>query len=197
MDFLNALDVKLFYFINRGLENNFFDLIMPIITNVRYWRIPLIIIFLSLFIWGNEKGKKTFLLCLITLILSDQVSSRLLKPLFHRLRPYKVLDDVHQLVGSGGFSLPSSHAANIFAMAMVITYIWRRLWIGILVFGIAVVVGFSRVYVGVHYPLDVAAGVIVGGVCVLLSIQIFKGFKWEFLKRKRASSKSRSNAGLE
>ncbi len=190
MDFLNALDVKLFYFINRGLENNFFDLIMPIITNVRYWRIPLIIIFLSLFIWGDKKGKKTFLLCLITLILSDQVSSSLLKPLFHRLRPYKVLDNVHKLVGSGGFSLPSSHAANIFSMAMVITYIWRRAWIAFLVFGIAVVVGFSRVYVGVHYPLDVAAGVIVGGVCVLLSIQIFKGFKWGFLKIKRTSSKS-------
>ena len=139
----------------------------------------------SLFIWGNKKGKNTFLLCLITLILSDQISSSLLKPLFHRLRPYKVLEDVRQLVGSGGFSLPSSHAANMFSMAIVITYIWRRLWIGFLVFGIAVVVGFSRIYVGVHYPLDVAAGIVLAGFCAVLAIQIFKGFKWLFLKIKK------------
>lgn len=185
MDIFIILDTKLFRFINQGLENSFFNGIMPIITNIKYWRIPLIIIFLSLFIWGHKKGKNTFLLCLITLVLSDQISSHLLKPFFHRLRPFKILDNVNLLVNAHSFSFPSSHAANIFAMAIVITYIWRRIWITCLVFGIAVVVGFSRVYVGVHYPLDICGGILVAIFCAILGIQIFKGLKWLFLKVKK------------
>ncbi len=155
MDIFVNLDISLFHFINRGMENSFFNWIMPIITNIKYWRIPLSVMFLCLFIWGGKKGKDTFLLCLVTLILSDKVSSSLIKPVFHRLRPFKVLDSVNLLINAHSYSFPSSHAANIFAMAIVITYIWRRIWIALLVFGIAVIVGFSRIYVGVHYPLDV------------------------------------------
>jgi membrane-associated phospholipid phosphatase len=92
-------------------------------------------------------------------VVADQVSAGLLKPLFDRPRPFKVLEDVHQLVGAHAGSFPSSHAANTFAAGVFLALRFRRMR-PILV--VPVVVSWSRVYVGVHYPLDVAAGAVLG-----------------------------------
>jgi len=189
LEFLINLDIELFYFVNHGLHNLFFDIIMPIITTIKYWRIPILIGFLALFFFGKEKGRKTFIICLITLILSDGLTCHILKPLFHRLRPFEVLNNVNLLVLAYGYSFPSAHAANTFAQALVISHIWKRVWVSVLVFTIAILAGFSRVYVGVHYPIDILAGILVSILYAFLGIKIFNiikkgGIKWILPKKK-------------
>ena len=111
---------------------------------------------------GGGKARILLLLLIPTILISDQLSSHVIKPLFGRLRPCIALDDVHLLLRrKKSFSFPSSHATNMAAVAVIFTWHYRRYWWGFAAF--ALLIGFSRIYVGVHYPLDVLVGYIVGG----------------------------------
>ncbi|OGS21876.1 MAG: hypothetical protein A3J83_04615 [Elusimicrobia bacterium RIFOXYA2_FULL_40_6] len=173
LQLLSILDIKLFSFINHGLKNTFFDFLMPVITTREYWTIPILLGFALLIIFGKEKGRDTFFLCLIALIISDSVTNQILKPLFHRLRPFETISDVNQLVKAWGYSMPSSHAVNIFTAATVISYIWRKTWVTVFMFVIAAMVAFSRVYAGVHYPGDVLAGILFSIIFSFIAIKLF------------------------
>jgi undecaprenyl-diphosphatase len=97
----------------------------------------------------------------ITLTLTDQFSSHSLKDWVGRIRPCHVLENVHLLTDCNtSYSFPSSHAANIFAAAFFLSQPLKRL--SPLFYGIAGVVGYSRVYIGIHYPLDAIGGAFIG-----------------------------------
>jgi undecaprenyl-diphosphatase len=103
---------------------------------------------------------------------ADLATVRVLKPLAERTRPCREFADVRAPIGCGaGKSFPSAHAADSAAAATIFAWALPRLS----VFGIAlaVAVGFSRVYLGVHWPSDVAAGwalgTLVGVLLVFLS----------------------------
>ncbi len=155
------IDTTLFYFINQTMSNSVFDVIMPIITSVKTW-FPIIAIFMAYqFFKCGTKGK----LCIIALILGvavcDQVSSNLIKNLVMRIRPCHVLSDINLLVHCGaGKSFPSSHAANSMMLVTIISLFYKKhkVWLPWL----AVLVGISRIFVGVHYPFDVLFGLILG-----------------------------------
>jgi undecaprenyl-diphosphatase len=91
------------------------------------------------------------------------------KDLFQRARPFEAHPQIHPLYVVHSSSFPAGHAATAFAGATVLAYAVRRLAVPLFV--IAAVIGFSRVYVGVHYPTDVlggaAIGVVVGAAVVL------------------------------
>lgn len=145
---------------------------MPIITNLNNWRIPIVLVWFFLMIKGGKRGRVAALLLIPVLTMSDQMSASILKPLFGRIRPCHALDNVRLLVGCGGrLSFPSSHATNISAVAVLFGYFYRKgtLWFVL----IAALVGFSRIYVGVHYPGDVIFGFMVGISLSILLLYIY------------------------
>lgn len=162
LDTITALDITIFHFINGTLSNPFFDFIMPILTNQNNWTIPLLLGLIWLVTYGGKRGRITAGVLVLAFILSDVLSAQLLKPLVGRIRPSHTLtDSINLLVKKGGkFSFPSNHASNSMVLAVVIGYFWRPVLPYL--FGLSILIGFTRVYVGVHYPFDVVAGWVFG-----------------------------------
>jgi len=179
LQIINTIDTQIFIFINQYIANPIFDFAMPVITNLNNWRVPIVIVWLFLIIKGGRRGRVAAILLIPVLAMSDQMSSSLLKPLFGRIRPCHALDSVRLLVGCGGhLSFPSSHATNISAVAMLFGYFYRK---GTILFiSIAVLVGFSRIYVGVHYPGDVLFGFMVGSSLSMVLIFIYTKLAMNF-----------------
>jgi len=188
-DFIVKLDKELFLFLNLRLQNRFFDFLMPFITEFKNWRILFFLIMLAMLIFGRKKERIAVVLLLIVLAVADSSVNLLLKSWIGRVRPCNVFPQVHLLAGcSHSGSFPSSHAANIFAAGTILTFIYRRVWL--IWLAIAVTVSFSRIYVGVHYPLDVVGGAFYG---ILLSAVILFVSKSIFRMQSLSESKSRSD----
>jgi len=191
MGFLYAIDAVVFLFLNNTVANPVFDFLMPIVTESDNWTIPFVLIVLTLLIFGGKKGRIAVLLVALIVTLSDQLSSHVLKPWIGRIRPCFVVEGVRLLIRqSRSFSFPSSHASNMAAVATLFSVKYPKFkWIYI---GIAILVGYSRIYVGVHYPFDVLAGGILGVLCAVailqgerLMIHLYKNYK-----QKRTSKES-------
>jgi undecaprenyl-diphosphatase len=157
---LRALDAWAFLLINRFLQNPFFDLLMPVLSTKRYLLLPAALAILMGVVWGGRRMWFLVTVGVVAVALSD-LGTNLLKAGFARTRPCHVIPDVHLLAGcTQSFSLPSNHASNMFAVA---TVAWRGLprwrWVLLVLAG---GVAYSRVYLGVHYPADVAVGALWG-----------------------------------
>ena len=155
------LDITLFRLINQAGQNSFFDWFMPFMTELKNFNYILVVLG-GYILWRERKRGLVFLVFVgLTLAITDPFSSRFLKEWVGRIRPCQVLEEVRLLAECTTFySFPSSHAVNIFAAAFFLAQMFRRL--APLVFGIAAVVGYSRIYIGVHYPLDVIGGAAMG-----------------------------------
>jgi undecaprenyl-diphosphatase len=166
---IKDIDQALFHQINGVWHHPLLDNVLPWTRHSNNW-VPF---YIGLLIWLVYKiGWKTLkwlLFALINVGLTDQISSSVFKPFFHRLRPCNdpaLLGETRLLLDhcSGGFSFTSSHAANHFGLAMFIFISWGMtqerftkfffVWAGI--------IAFAQIYVGVHYPLDIIGGAIIG-----------------------------------
>lgn len=195
---VTQIDTSLFGLLNYKAQNVVFDFLMPVLTNLDYWRIPFVLLAISLLVFGQKRGRVAVLLLVLGITLSDQVCNNLLKPLVGRVRPCNVLDNVHLLVNcTRSFSFPSSHATNIFTGTILLSFVYPKLRIALI--GIAVLVAYSRVYVGVHYPFDVVAGTILGVVCALTIIGLdrllARRFPRVFHVEQTAKDKNQTDSG--
>jgi len=183
---MSGLDLHLFRVINGDLSNAVFDSLMPFITDPGPFVIPLTLIGVGLLVWGGWKGRLLVVMALLLLIVSNAVSEQL-KQLFQRPRPCLALETVRLLVGCSktNFSFPSSHASNITAQALLFAYSYRP--IAVPLFLVAAAVGYSRVYVGVHYPIDVVGGILVGLACGAVFIFLTREVERRLPKRQPTS----------
>lgn len=179
---LTDLDRFLFYAVNRDTKNIIFDFVMPILS-WRYLWVPFLIIIFSFIIRGSARTRWGLFILLLVFAAGDSFNSRVLKSVFDRSRPYTVLGQVHvysshwQLTPAtppkspeNTRSFPSSHAVNAAGAALVLVYFFTYLWP--LAASLAVLICYSRIYVGAHYPLDILAGAIVGLLLALLVLLI-------------------------
>jgi undecaprenyl-diphosphatase len=186
MDALSTIDSDLFLFLN-GLHADWMDEVMVLITKMWVW-FPL---YLLLIYWTvKQYGKRcwwVFLAVAIVVLCSDQLSSHVCKPLFHRLRPcYNTdLQDLIHLpkgLAGGKYGFVSSHAANTFAVASFLTAALRKnhKWMGIVLYLWAFISSYSRIYMGYHYPGDILCGAILG---ILIGLTLWKVFQYLVMKK--------------
>lgn len=166
---LNQWDTYLFLKINTVWSHPFPDAVYPWLREANAW-VPLYL-FLLLFVILNFKKKAIpwILFVVITLTLTDQLSSSLVKNWITRPRPCRdplLMNQVRLLLDhcSGGYSFTSSHATNHFGFAMFVFITLKpvfKKW-GWLFFLWAAIISYGQIYVGVHYPLDVLCGALLG-----------------------------------
>jgi len=158
------------------MHNAFWDIVMYQISEGFIW-IPFYLWFLFVIIRNYKKQTYLILICIVILItLSDQITTEFFKPTFHRLRPYHTLGDILHYVNGyhgGQYGFISSHAANTFGLAgFLIPLLKNKIkYFSVLILFWASIVSYSRVYLGVHYPADVACGAIFGYLLALLMNQ--------------------------
>ena len=180
LQWLEQWDTYLFLKINTVLTNPVLDSIYPWWRDANAW-IPLYL-FLLVFVLLNFKKKALpwILFAVLTLVLTDQLNSTYIKSWVGRLRPCSdpnFMGHVRLLLNncSGGFSFPSSHAVNHFGFAMFVFLTLRPIfkkW-GYLLFLWAGSIVYGQVYVGVHYPVDVVCGSLLGCLLGYIMATIF------------------------
>ncbi|MCZ4222206.1 phosphatase PAP2 family protein [Pedobacter rhodius] len=186
MESIQQFDVELFLKIHRGLSNGFFDWLMPLLRNRFFWS-PLYL-FIIVFCIKQYKKQGYYLIgvVLFTFATGDLIASRLIKPLIERVRPCNDLSlssyIIHRVPCGSGLSFPSAHATNHFAIAVFLICVFYSRWKTILPIGIfwAAIISFAQVYVGVHYPVDVITGAIIGTIIGFICSRIFKKLQPEF-----------------
>ena len=173
-----SLDLRVFRWINRGLNHPILDQFFNIVADGRFWFPVLLLLALYFLVRGKDRTKAWVALTLLSVAIGDPLITNPLKHLFDRPRPYQSVEGVREVSpGSGehrwepavrisgipeqdiphGRSFPSSHVANATAAAMSARLVWgpalRWPWY------LVALAGVGRIYTGDHYPTDVLASI--------------------------------------
>lgn len=184
---LADLDARLLLIVN-GAHSPFFDAVMWRISGRWIW-VPFYIV-LTYMLFRRFSWKRATL-CLITIgliiLAADQTCASLIRPEVCRLRPANLNNPLSHLVHvvngyrGGRYGFPSCHAANTFALAMFMSLVFRNKRFTVMMFSWAIVVSYSRMYLGVHYFGDLFCGASVGSFFAVLFYSLLK-FLCEKLK---------------
>lgn len=162
-----------------GLNNQsqLADLLM--IFGAEYLIFLMLILVFLFTVKGNIRERKSFILFLISFPILVLII-KIIHLFFFEPRPYVTNDILPLITHKADASFPSRHVSISFAMAFAFLY-FKSKW-GIPILLLAIWVGISRVYVGVHYPLDILGGVVVGIISLIIALQIKKILKISFFR---------------
>jgi len=176
---LIEFDQEVFYLLNRNWTNPVFDFLLPVWRDKLFW-LPVYFFIISFMVYNfKSKGYLFIVFLLVTVGAADIMSSHVIKKSVERLRPCRepMMTEERVLVPCGsGYSFTSSHATNHFAISMFLIFtLGRRFpktkW---LLFFWAASIAYSQVYVGVHFPLDVVVGSLLGTLVGYIGSTIYR-----------------------
>jgi undecaprenyl-diphosphatase len=166
LDGLLEWDERIFRLLNGNWLNPILDHLLPFATDAGNFILPFVVAAIVIVLVGRVRGLRFLMLAVVSVVVADAIGTHIFKYSFLRARPCIALTDVRLLVGCTNLpSLPSNHAVNASVLATLTTLYIPRLWLPAT--ALAILVGYSRVYVGVHYPLDVLAGSVLGIIVAL------------------------------
>src|SRR5690554_3905952 len=175
-------DKDIFLFLNAK-HSAFLDIFMWVVSSKEIW-VPSILAFL--YVIFKDKRKEIFLIIFhvfLLILISDQISSSIFKPLVERLRPSREpsLEGLVHIVNNykgGKYGFLSSHSANAFSFALFSSLLFKHRFYTFVIFIWAALNSYSRIYLGVHYPLDIIAGMFLG-----LSVALGMYYLYKYIKK--------------
>jgi undecaprenyl-diphosphatase len=200
------MDQKLLLLINQKWTSPALDRFMALMSSLDAWLPVFVLIILALAVWGGFRGRACLLTVAFVLAINDGMVVNSLKIAIHRLRPHEEMSGVRQVdlakakprffalakplkighstrvIDSGqGRSFPSGHVIDTMSVAVLLTLFYpRRGWLAFLV---PLIVGYSRIYVGSHWPSDVIASYFIGAGSTLL-LATFGELAWQKIAPK-------------
>ena len=171
MNIIQNIDNSILQFIQINMRSSIIDKVMILITSLCNGAIIWMLIGIIFLI--NKKYRRYGLMIIFALMLCFIVGNLSLKPLVARIRPFDAVPLLDGLLIKApiDFSFPSGHTMCSFASAVVMFYMNKR--IGIFALILSFLIGFSRLYLYVHYPSDVFLGMVIGILMGSVSIIIF------------------------
>ncbi len=193
-----SLDERLLLLINQGGAHPWLDIVMPWVSAKAGFSFPLLLAIVFYLGWRHGRDGWWAGLALLALVALGDLLGNLFKHWLGQSRPCLDMAEFLRFPGGGPFppceqsrtGMPSNHALNFFAVLAYLRFVWRGhpLWLLMLV--IAFAVAWSRIYLGQHYPSQVAAGAVLGLVIGWLYVR-FCRWRWAFLDRIRAEEGGR------
>lgn len=174
ISFVQGLDNSILLFIKNNMHSPLLDKAMVMITflgdNGTIW------IIIACLLIASKKYRNVGLMALGALLLSSILGDVVLKNMFHRIRPSADIPSAQLLIIKPmTYSFPSGHTASSFAAAGVLSKYLKNYVFEI--FALACLIAFSRIYLFVHYPTDVLAGIVLGLICSRIIVFIFSKIK--------------------
>lgn len=176
----------------QGLESPMLTAVMKFFTFIGSTSSIVVLSLLVLFFLYKVLKHRSELILFIAVLLGSNILFLSLKLLFHRARP-----DFHRLIEVGGYSFPSGHATNAFALYGLLAFLlwrhipvkWGRTILILISITMIIAIGLSRIYLGVHYPTDVISGYLAGGFWLAIAIWFYQRYQE---KRQTQKTISRS-----
>ncbi len=192
MEAILGFDFAVLDFIRENIANPVLDVFMKIITTSG--DAGIIWIAATILCLVFKRTRKAGVCMAVALILGLLICNLTLKPIIARPRPFMTREDIELIIKApSGFSFPSGHTVSSFAAATGLFIYHRRLGIAALIW--AFLIAFSRLYMYVHYPTDVIAGMLIGILCAVIGMVLVNKFCQpiadrinEKLKKKRENN---------
>lgn len=190
---MELFDITLQKLINQAWIHPSLDWLMPRISDLSLWTLPIALFALILLIWGNKREKLLIALIIVSICIGDMVIVRAIRSVIQRPRPYETLENVRYVTKEGvelkggssntpsrGRSMPSAHVCNNTSAAFWLSFLYPP-W-GFLSWIIVALMAYSRVYTGSHYPADVIASIPIALAYNFLILWILKKYSPSFIK---------------
>ena len=176
MEQLQNLDIKLlkYIYLHRYIDADNF--LIWITEHTTYLTVSLIIFIFSYGIIKKNINLQKKALLISIAIITSAIIVNLLKLIFKRERAYDIYNFLHVKIDAGGYSFPSGHTTEVFALAIAVSYLFPSKIVRYIVYFWAFLIAYTRIALGVHYPGDVLVGIFIG---TITSIYIIK-----FLNKK-------------